>query len=156
MTSSSALMGVCILNNRTTLATPSFQSELGSQATSPQGYVIDPLTGSTRRQQPSRRLELARRRIFHLRPSRQLRMGSGCRGSHRLRSIHMFRIRLLATTNITSSSTPPASDSFYLFGLNNAVSIRHRLQWIPWAESPLVGVKLRFRSNQMRLCSALR
>jgi hypothetical protein len=46
MTTSSSLMGVCVLNNRTTLATPSFQSELGSDGPS-NGYVLDPLSGST-------------------------------------------------------------------------------------------------------------
>ena len=92
MTSSSALMGVCILNNRTTLATPSFQSELGSQATSPTGYIIDPLTGTTLATATLTTLGASTTAdISASRLSRQLKAGSGYRDSHRRHSAHTFR-----------------------------------------------------------------
>jgi hypothetical protein len=46
MTTATALMGVCVLNNRTTLMARSFLSEVGTQ-TSSNSFVIDILTGSS-------------------------------------------------------------------------------------------------------------
>lgn len=45
MTTSSIMLGACVLNNRTSLMTSSFLSEVGMQVTSNQ-FVIDVLTGS--------------------------------------------------------------------------------------------------------------
>jgi hypothetical protein len=117
MSQSSALMGVCILNNRTTLATPSFQSELGSQSTSPMGYVIDPLTGANTSQATLVTLGSSTTANFSTTtiPSTQggffvSRLTSTTFSSY-------FSGTLLSTSSITSS-VPGGPATFYVFALN--------------------------------------
>ena len=119
MSTSSALMGVCILNNRTTLATPSFQSELGSQATSPTGYIIDPLTGTTSATATLTTLGASTTADIPLSTVSTTQGGFWVSRQSSTAFSTYFSQALVSTATITSS-TPPAGNSFFLFGLNNA------------------------------------